>query len=37
MAWLKQTDSPVHRVRIEPLAERQFGFYIGQTEVTLET
>ena len=34
MAWLKQTDSPVHRVRIEPLAERQFGFYIGQTEVT---
>ena len=27
-------DSPVHRLRIEPLAERQFGFFIGQTEVT---
>jgi len=27
-------DSPVHRLRIEPLAERQFGFYIGETQVT---
>ncbi len=26
--------SPIHRLRIEPLAERQFGFYIGETEVT---
>jgi hypothetical protein len=26
--------SKVHRVRIEPLPERQFGFYIGPTEVT---
>ena len=34
MAWQNQTDSKVHQVRIEPLAERQFGFFIGQTEVT---
>ena len=33
MAWQKPVVSPVHRVRIEPLAERQFGFSIGQTEV----
>ncbi len=34
MAGQDQTASPVHQVRIEPLAERQFGFFIGQTEVT---
>lgn len=34
MAWQKQSAFPVHRVRIEPLAERQFGFFIGETEVT---
>lgn len=33
MARQKQTESTVHQVRIEPLAERQFGFYIGQMEV----
>ncbi len=34
MARQNQTAAPVHQVRIEPLAERQFGFFIGQTEVT---
>lgn len=34
MAWQNQTSSAVPRVRIEPLAERQLGFFIGQTEVT---
>ena len=26
--------APVNRLRIEPLADRQFGFFIGQSEVT---
>jgi hypothetical protein len=34
MAWHNLSTSPVNRVRIEPLAERQFGFFIGQSEVT---
>jgi len=34
MAWQNQTASRVHRVRIEPLAERQFGFFIGHAEMT---
>ena len=33
MAWQNPTVSRVHRVRIEPLAECQFGFSIGQAEV----
>ncbi len=34
MTWQRPTATPTPRVRIEPLAERQFGFFIGQTEVT---
>ncbi len=34
MAWQVKNAVPMHRVRIEPLAERQFGFFIGQSEVT---
>jgi hypothetical protein len=34
MTWQNQTVGTVQRVRIEPLAERQFGFFIGHTEVT---
>lgn len=33
MNWPNQSAFAVHRVRIEPLAERQFGFFIGQAEV----
>jgi len=34
MAGQIQSTSRVPRLRIEPLAERQFGFFLGETEVT---